>query len=84
MFFLTPRYLKEAKHYRHALKRLINYKRDVLKSADLTELETLLARLRAAMKACDRSECAKVREDIDREVGRIAPPPRDSGIRENV
>lgn len=84
MFFLTPRYLKEAKHYRHALKRLINYKRDVLKATDLSELETLLERLRAAMKARSRTDCAKVREDIDREVGRIAPPPRDSGIRENV
>jgi signal peptidase I len=84
MFFLTPRYLKEAKHYRHALKRVINYRRDVLKHADLAELEGLLTELRAAIRGRDRAACGRARERIDAAVGRIAPPPRDAGWRENV
>ena len=28
--FFTPRHIKEGKHYRHALKRLIHYKEDIL------------------------------------------------------
>lgn len=84
MFFLTPRYLKEARQYRHALKRIINYRRDVLKSADLGELEALLGELKAAIRGRDRAACAGARERIDRSVGRIAPPAPDAGWRENI
>jgi signal peptidase I len=84
MFFLTPRYLKEAKHYRHALRRLIHYKEDILKSADLATLRELLAKLEAAMKRRNRTELASVREEIDTATNRIVPPPPDAGWRENV
>ncbi|MEX1118185.1 MAG: signal peptidase I [Terrimicrobiaceae bacterium] len=84
MFFLTPRYIKDAKHYRHALGRIINYRRDVLKAKDLSELEGLQARLKEAIRGRDRQGLETVREEIDRAVGRIAPPPNDAGWRENV
>lgn len=84
MFFLTPRFLKEAKHYRHTLKRIINYRRDVLAGKDLDLLEGLLARLKGAIKARDREACLAVQGEIDKAVGRIAPAPKDSGLRENV
>jgi len=58
MFFLTPRYIKEAKHYRHALARVINYRRDVLRAKDLDELEGLLASLKKAIRSRDRGACA--------------------------
>lgn len=84
MFFLTPRYIKEARHYRNALQRIIHYRRDVLDTADLEELTRLLADLRAAMRARDRAACARVQERIDKVVGRVAPPPSHAGWRENV
>lgn len=84
MFFLTPRYLKEAKHYRHALKRILHYKEDILPEKDLTTLRGHLGDLKAAMKARSRERVAKVREEIDRSIGRILPPPPDAGWRENV
>jgi signal peptidase I len=84
MLFLTPRYIKEAKHYRHALSRVINYRRDVLRAKDLDELEGLLSSLNKAIRARDRGACATLREAVDRAVGRIAPPPPDAGWRENV
>ncbi len=84
MFFLTPRYIKEAKRYRHALKRLIHYKEDTLPGKDLAKLRELLARLKEAMSKRSREEVARVQEDIDKDLGRIAPPPPDASWRENV
>jgi signal peptidase I len=84
MFFLTPRYIKEAKHYRHALKRIIHYKEDILPEKDLATLRGLLDELKAALKARSREKLAKVREEIDKATGRIVPPPPDAGWRENV
>jgi signal peptidase I len=80
----TPRHIKEGRHYRHALKRLIHYKMDILPERDLAVLRELLARLRQALKSRKREEIYAVRDEIERAVGRIAPPPKDAGWRENV
>ncbi|MCX7868462.1 MAG: signal peptidase I, partial [Terrimicrobiaceae bacterium] len=84
MLFLTPRYLKEARHYRHALKRVINYRRDILAPADLEALEELLDRLRMAIRQRSREACSRAQKEIDRVIGRVAPPPPHAGLRENV
>lgn len=84
MFFLTPRYIKEAKHYRHALKRIIHYKEDILKEADLSILRGLLADLNAGIKARNKEKLAEIRKEIDDATNRIVPPPPDAGWRENV
>lgn len=82
--FFTPRHIKEGKHYRHALKRLIHYKEDILPAADLETLRALLAKLQAALKSRSREQIHAVRDKIESEVGRIAPPPPAAGWRENV
>lgn len=84
MFLLTPRYLKEAKHYRHALKRLIHYKKDILPPGELEILSSLLRRLQTAIRSRSRTEIGALTAEIDKEVGTIAPPPKDSAWRENV
>lgn len=84
MLFLTPRYLKQARQYRHALRRLLNYRRDLLATRDLERLEGLLERLEAAIRRRQREECAKAQREIDRETARLAPPPKHAGWRENV
>ena len=82
--FFTPKYVKEGRHYRHALKRLIHYKKDILTAKDLGVLQELLARLKSALKSRQQEEIYAVRDEIERAVGRIAPPPKDAGWRENV
>jgi signal peptidase I len=82
--FFTPRHIKEGKHYRHALKRLIHYKEDILAEKDLVVLRDLLAKLKQALKTRERDQIYAVRDEIERAVGRIAPPAKDSGWRENV
>lgn len=84
MFFLTPRYIKEGKHYRHALKRVIHYKEDILPANDLEILRGLLADIETALKSRSREKLAAVQEEIDKAIGRIVPPPPDAGWRENV
>ena len=73
---------KEGKHYRHALKRLIHYKRDILAEKDLVALRDLLAKLKEALES--EEQIYGSRDEIERAVGRIAPPPGDVGWRENV
>jgi signal peptidase I len=84
MFFLTPRYITEAKHYRHALKRVINYKKDILPPTQLAALEDLLARLNKAIKSKDREALPPLQEEVDKTVGKVAPPPKHAGWCENV
>jgi signal peptidase I len=82
--FFTPKHVKEGRHYRHALKRLIHYKKDILPAKDLALLQELLARLQQALKSRNKEKIYAVRDEIERAVGRIAPPPKDAGWRENV
>ncbi len=82
--FFTPRHIKEGKHYRHALKRLIHYKEDILGEKDLRVLLDLLTKLKQSLKSRRREQIYAVRDEIERTVGRIAPPPKDAGWRENV
>jgi len=84
MFFLTPRHIKEGRHYRHALRRLMNYKRDVLPAKELELLTALERDMTVAIKSRKREAIAEVRDRIEKEVGRITPPLPDAGWRENV
>src|SRR3977135_848139 len=82
--FFTPRHIKEGRHYRHALKRLIHYKSDILPEKELAVLQDLLARLKVALKSGKQDQIYAIRDEIEGAVGRIAPPPKDAGWRENV
>lgn len=82
--FFSRRHIKEGKHYRHALQRLINYKRDILPPEELAGLQSLLAETDAALREGSRTRIGEVQQKIDQAVGRISPPPADAGLRENV
>lgn len=82
--FFEPRHVKEGKHYRHALKRLIHYKEDILKDKDLATLRELLVEIQDAIKSRSREKIGKAKEHIEEQVGKIVPPLPDAGWRENV
>lgn len=84
MFLFTPRHIKEGKQYRHALKRLIHYKEDILSAKDLQTLRDLLGKMQDALKSRKRESIYAVRDEIEKSVGKIAPPQKDAGWRENV
>ncbi len=84
MFLITPRYIKEAKHYIHGARKFLSYKRDILPQDQIEKVESRIADLQAAMrdKRCDPVHEA-IRE-LDALIGKIAPPAKDAGWRENV
>jgi signal peptidase I len=84
MFPFTPRHIKEGKQYRHALKRLIHYKEDILPARDLQTLRDLLNKMQGALNSRKRETIHAVRDEIDKSVGKIVPPQKDAGWRENV
>lgn len=84
MFFLTPKYIKEAKHYIHGAKKFLNYKRDILTSEQIGKVESRIADLKIAMK---EKRCDPVHEamrELDILIGKLEPPRKDAGWRENV
>lgn len=84
MFFLTPRYIKEAKHYLQGAQKFLNYKRDILSRDEIARIESRMATLRETMreKRCD--PVLDAMRELDALIGKIAPPPKDAGWRENV
>lgn len=84
MFLLTPRYIKEAKHYLHGARKFIHYKKDVLPSADIANIAMHAADLQLAMKQRSRTGVETAIQALDALIGKIAPPAKDSGWRENV
>ncbi len=84
MFLLTQRYLKEAKHYRQGAKKFLHYKRDTLTSADFANVEKCIVALELAIKNRSRAEVDAAIQSLDSLIGKIAPPAKDAGWRENV
>jgi len=84
MSFITPKYLKEAKYYLHGAKKFLSYKRDILPKEQIEKVEGRISDLKEAMreKRCDAVHEA-IRE-LDMLIGKISPPPKDAGWRENV
>jgi len=84
MLFLTPRYIKEAKHYLQGARKFIHYKKDILNSADIANIATRVADLQLAMKQRSRTGVEAAIQALDALIGKISPPAKDSGWRENV
>lgn len=84
MFFITHRYLKEAKHYLHGAKKFLSYKRDILEKEQIEKIENRIQNLKVTMRGGLRDPVQEAMQDLDALIGRISPPPKDAGWRENV
>ena len=84
MFFLTPRYLKEAKHYLHGARKFLAYKRDILKPDRVDSIEQGIARLKSAMARRNRDAVAAAIQSLDDQIGKCQPPVAHASLRENV
>ena len=84
MFFLTPRYIKEAKQYLHGAKKFLAYKRDILPEARVTEIESLITDLRGAMRSRNRDEVSAAVAKLDEVIGKSLPPQKHGALRENI
>lgn len=83
MFFFTPRYVKEAKHLRHAARKLLNYRRDVWSDDQVAAFSAAIGELNSAIRLGSRQSLHEASESLERLAGKFAPAPRHAGWREN-
>jgi len=84
MIFITPRYIKEAKHYLHGANKFLSYKRDILPKDQIEKVELRIKNLKEAMREKRRDPVHEAIHELDKVIGKISPPPKDSGWQENV
>ena len=75
MIFITPRYIKEAKHYLHGAKKFLSYKRDILPQDQIDKVESRMADLKAAMREKRSDAVHSAIRELDALIGKISPPP---------
>ncbi len=82
--FFKPRYVKEARNYVQAARRVQRYRADRLAPADYAALEEAITGLERAAKERSRGAVRDRIAQLDQLVGRVAPPRDHAGWRENV
>jgi signal peptidase I len=84
MFFLTPRYRKEAKLVLRAARKLLRYRRDILPENQIIGLREAITRLEVALRKRSREDIVQSSAKLHDLFDRAAPPPPLAGLRENT
>ena len=79
----TPRYVKEGTEMLHAARKMLCYKRDLLKPADLQRVEGDLVRLETALRRRDRPAVEEASHELGRFFEERIPTPKNPELREN-
>ena len=81
--FFTPRYVKDARQFCEAARRVIRYRLDLLTSKQIEDVESRIDSLEQAARE-RKPDAVKARTaDLERIVGKVAPPRSNPGWREN-
>jgi len=81
--FFTPRYVNEAHELLKSAQKLLDYKRDLWSEASVSEFEAQMKKVRQAAGNKDEKAVAEEGKRLDDMAGKISPPPKDAGWREN-
>ncbi len=84
MFFLTPRYRKEAKIVLRAARKLLRYRRDILPAKQITALHEGINRLDVALGKKSREDITRATEKLHGLFDQAAPRLPLAGLRENT
>ena len=84
MFFLTPRYRKEAKLVLRAARKLLRYRRDIMPEKQITDLCAGIAELKSAMRLRSRDDIEQATRKLHETFDQAAPQPPLAGLRENT
>jgi len=68
----------------HGARKFIHYKKDIRQSADIANVAMRATDLQLAMKQRSRAGVEAAIQALDALIGKIAPPAKDAGWRENV
>ncbi len=83
-WLFTPAYLKNAKLLLQGVRKFLHYKRDVLKSDKLAQIEELRAQYETAYQERDEFKLETLREPLTQACDRALPPPSDPVMRDWV
>lgn len=81
--FFTPRYVKDARHYCEAARRVIRYRLDLLTQKQIAELDVRIEALEKAAKDRNREAVKARTAELERVVGKVAPARDSASLREN-
>lgn len=84
MFFFTPRYVKQARQFVKDARKLLAYKRDLIGSEVIAEVETEIAALEDTVKRRDREAVHAQATKLDAVCGKLTQPRDNASLRENV
>jgi signal peptidase I len=84
MFFLTPKYRKEAKLVLRAARKLVRYRKDLLPEAQLVGLREACTRLEVALRRRKREDIVVATGKLHSLFDEAAPAPPLAGLRENT
>lgn len=84
MFFLTPRYIKDAKQYVHGAKKFLSYKKDILPADRIQEILSRITDLKSAIRSRSRESVEIATTKLDELIGRCAPVQKFPALRENI
>ncbi len=79
-----PKYLKEGELLLKGVKRFVNYRRDVLKPAELEKIENLRDEFAGALKSRDREQIKTLAEELTEVCEGAGSDYRSSAFAENV
>ena len=81
--FFTPRYVKEARQYCEAARRIIRYRLDLLTAKQAADIEERIFALDQAARKRDAGAVKARMADLEKTVGKVAPARSHPGWREN-
>lgn len=78
-----PRYVEEGKAIARNARKVLRYKRDLLREDCIEEIETQIEKLEEAVEERDRKAVEKECEQLEKVFGHHIPVPKDATWREN-
>src|SRR5512136_1216038 len=79
-----PRYIKQGRHLVKHARKLLAYKRDILREGALAEMEMCISSLNDSLRARDRNAVEQAAEKLDAVFSKHIPQQPNDGWRENV
>jgi len=82
--FLLPKHVRQGRNLIKDAKKLLDYKRDLWSDVTVSDYETHVRQLEAAVKARDKRAIAESADKLDVICNANLPPLKNAGMRENV
>ncbi len=84
MFFLTPRYVKQGRHFVKEARKLVAYRRDLWNPETVSAIESQITALDAAVRERNEARVTEAAKELDKVLEGHVPVHTDNWVRENV